>query len=140
VSRALAGLCGLAVLVGLALWLIPDWQVAPTRLRLQSEGQLTAAERLLLEKELFEAENGARSTLALIFGGAALLIGLGVGWRRYETSREQLGHERFAAAVEQLASDRADGTPRTEARLGGFTRSSDSRPIRTTSTGRSWKC
>jgi len=56
----------------------------------------------------------------LILGGAALLIGLGVCWRRYETSHEQRGHERFAAAVEQLASDRADGTPRTEARLGGI--------------------
>src|SRR6202023_1096259 len=29
-------------------------------------------------------------------------------------------HERFARAVEQLASERADGSPRTEARLGGI--------------------
>src|SRR5204862_4799589 len=77
-------------------------------------------ERLLLEKELFQAENAARSTLALILGAGGLLLGMTIVWRRFEASRELLSHERFASAVEQLAAERSDGSPRTETRLGGI--------------------
>ena len=52
-------------------------------------------------------------TLALIFAAGGLLLGLGIAWRRFEVSRELRTHERFARAVEQLASDRSDGSPRT---------------------------
>jgi uncharacterized protein YjbI with pentapeptide repeats len=110
----------LAVLSTLALWKVPEWQLAPARERLLTEEQLTAAERLLIEKELFQAETAARSTLALILGAGGLLLGLAIAWRRYEISRELRSHERFASAVEQLASERADGSPRTETRLAGI--------------------
>src|SRR5207302_6886051 len=75
---------------------------------------------LVLDADVFEAENAARLTLALIFAAGGLLLGLGIVWRRFEISRELRTHERFARAVEQLASDRSDGSPRTEARLGGI--------------------
>ena len=109
----------LVVLAGLALWKVPEWQVAPQRSRLAATSDLSTSDRFLLEKELFQAENAARGTLALILGAAGLLLGLSVAWRRFETSREARSQERFAHAVEQLASERADGSPRTETRLGG---------------------
>jgi len=119
-SRILLFLLLLAVLASLALWLVPQVQLYPARDRLTAETQLLPAERLALENDLFQAENAARSTLALIFAAAGLLLGLGIAWRRYEVSREQRTHERFARAIEQLASERGDGSPRMEARLGGI--------------------
>src|SRR5438128_1177577 len=123
--RRLVGRFGalLVVLVGLAvlaLWKVPELQVAPARERLATEESLSASERLLLDKELFQAENAARSTLALILGAAGLLIGLSAAWRRVEAGREARSQERFGQAIEQLASERADGSPRTETRLGGI--------------------
>src|SRR6185503_12659267 len=74
----------------------------------------------MLENDLFQAENAARSTLALILAASGLLLGLGIAWRRFEISRELRTHERFARSVEQLGSERGDGSARTEARLGGI--------------------
>src|ERR687888_554601 len=104
----------------LALWKVPELQVEPARGRLAAETELSASERLLLDKELFQAENAARSTLAVIVGAAGLLVGLAAAWRRIEAGREARSYERFGQAIEQLASDRADGSPRTETRLGGI--------------------
>jgi uncharacterized protein YjbI with pentapeptide repeats len=119
-GRLLVFFVVLAALAGTSLWLVPQWQLAPAHDRLKSEDQLTAAERLVLDNDLFQAENAARSTLALILAAGGLLLGLGIGWRRLEISRELRTHERFGRAVEQLGSERADGSPRTEARLGGI--------------------
>jgi len=119
-SRILLSLLLLAVLSGVALWQVPQLQVSFARERLSAEAQLLPGERLVLENELFQAENAARSTLALILAAGGLLLGLGIAWRRYEISRELRTHERFARAVEQLASERGDGSPRIEARLGGI--------------------
>src|SRR5207237_158133 len=119
-SRLALLLVLLALLAGLALWKIPEWQLAAAREQLAAEDQLTPSERLLLDKELFQAETGARSTLALILAAGGLLLGLAIAWRRFEISRELRTHERFANAVEQLASERGDGSPRTETRLGGI--------------------
>jgi hypothetical protein len=113
-------LVALAILAGLVLWKVPEWQVAPERYRLAAAPDLSTSDRLLLEKELFQAENAARGTLALILAAAGLLLGLGVAWRRFEIIRQARSQERFAQAVEQLASERADGSPRTETRLGGI--------------------
>ena len=110
----------LGALAAVALWLVPQWQLAPIHERLNSESQLSAAERLVLDADVFQAENAARSTLALILAAGGLLLGLGMGWRRFEIGRELRTHERFARSVEQLASDRSDGSPRTESRLGGI--------------------
>src|SRR5215207_7915079 len=119
-SRLAVELFALALLTGFALWLVPVWQLLPARERLAYESDLSTSERFLLDKELFEAENAARSTLALILGASGLLLGLVIVWRRFEASRELRSHERFAHAVEQLASERADGSTRTETRLGGI--------------------
>jgi len=119
-GRLLVAFVLLAGLAGIALWFVPLWQLQPAHDRLNSEAQLTPAERLVLDNDVFQAENAARSTLALIFAAGGLMLGLGIAWRRFEISRELRTHERFARAVEQLASDRSDGSPRTEARLGGI--------------------
>src|ERR671936_723342 len=50
----------------------------------------------------------------------ALLLGLAAAWRRLEAAREGRSQARFSQAVEQLASERSDGSPRTETRLGGI--------------------
>jgi uncharacterized protein YjbI with pentapeptide repeats len=110
----------LTALAALALWQVPLLQVGAARERLAAEEQLTTSERLVLENDLFQAENAARSTLGLILAAAGLLLGLGIVWRRFEISRELRTHERFARAVEQLGSERGDGSNRTEARLGGI--------------------
>jgi uncharacterized protein YjbI with pentapeptide repeats len=113
------GLVLLAALAAVALWLVPLLQVERPRERLALTEQLQPAERLALEDQLLEAENGARASLALILAAAGLLLGFAIVWRRYEISRELKTHERFARAVEQLGSERADGSARTEARLAG---------------------
>jgi uncharacterized protein YjbI with pentapeptide repeats len=110
----------LAVLAGAALSVVPQLQVAPSRQSLAAQTEIAPAERMALEADLFQAENAARSTLALILAAGGLLLGLGIAWRRFEISRETRTHERFARAVEQLTSERPDGSPRTEARLGGI--------------------
>lgn len=109
-----------ALVASLAIWLVPLWQVLAAREALAQQTGLTPVERVGLENNLFEAENAARSTLALIVAAAGLLLGLGIAWRRFELSRELNSHDRFARAVEQLASDRPNGTARTEIRLGGI--------------------
>src|SRR5215207_10330378 len=83
-SRLAVGLFALALLAGLALWLVPLWQLLPARERLAYEFDLSTSERFLLDKELFEAENAARSTLALILSASGLLLGLVIVWRRFE--------------------------------------------------------
>ena len=110
----------LAALAAVALWVVPIVQVAPARERLALSEQIAPADRLVLENQLFDAENAARSTLALILAGAGVLLGGGIIWRRYEQSRELKTHERFVVAVEQLGAERAGGSPRTEARLAGI--------------------
>jgi uncharacterized protein YjbI with pentapeptide repeats len=105
-SRLVALLVLLALAAAVALWLVPLLEVQ----------QLAAEDPLAL----FEAENAARSTLAIILAAAGLLLAAGIIWRRYEVSRELKAHERFAHAVEQLGAERANGSARTELRLSGI--------------------
>jgi uncharacterized protein YjbI with pentapeptide repeats len=119
-SRLAARLVLLAVLAGVVLWLVPMLQVELARERLALTEQLTAADRLALEHQLLQAENSARATLGAILAAAGVLLGAAIIWRRVEASRELKTHERFARAVEQLGSERADGSARTEVRLGGI--------------------
>jgi uncharacterized protein YjbI with pentapeptide repeats len=119
-SRLAVGLVPLAILAGIALWLVPLLQVEPARERLALTEQIEPADRLALEHQLLNAENGARATLALILAAAGALLGAAIIWRRYEIGRELKTHERFAQAVEHLGSERGDGSARTEARLGGI--------------------
>jgi uncharacterized protein YjbI with pentapeptide repeats len=113
-------LAALAVLAGVALWVVPLLQVEVARERLAAESQLAPAVRLNLEYQLLQVENGTRATLAWIFAAVGLLLATAIIWRRFEISRELKTHERFARAVEQLASERGDGSPRTAMRLGGI--------------------
>ncbi len=115
----MVGIVLLAIVAAAALWLVPVFQVEPARERLAAGTDLAPADRLALENQLFEAENGARATLALILAATGVLLGSAIIWRRFEMSRELKTHERFARAVEQLASERGDGSARVEARLGG---------------------
>jgi uncharacterized protein YjbI with pentapeptide repeats len=119
-GRLVLSLLLLVIVAGVALWLVPILQVEPARAQLESETQLAPADRLVLQNQLFASENSARSTLAIILGAAGLLLAAGIIWRRFEKSRELKTHEQFARAVEQLGSERSDGSPRTEMRLGGI--------------------
>jgi hypothetical protein len=64
---------------GLALWQIPKFQVAPLK---NAKG--------VDAKDVFKAENDARATLAQIFGGFAVLIGLGFAWYNITATAENL--------------------------------------------------
>lgn len=107
---------GLIVLIGifLLLWFLPKWQIKKTG--------------IVRVEDQFSAENEARKTLAQIFGGAAIIIGLIFSWQTIESQRktlelqrddlniakEQQITERFTRAIEQLGSEKL------EVRLGGI--------------------
>lgn len=65
-------------------------------------------------KDLAAAENNYRATLAQIFGGLALLLGLYFTWGNLVTAKEGQITERFTRAIEQLGNDKM------EIRLGGI--------------------
>jgi len=98
----------------LAFQYIPHYQVAQFNITNQ--------------KDLADAENSYRATLAQIFGGVAIGIGLYYTWRRIGIAEEDLKAtqenlkiaqegqitERFTRAIEQL------GNEKIEIRLGGI--------------------
>lgn len=104
----------LVVFLLLALQYIPHYQVAQFNITSQ--------------KDLADAEISYRATLAQIFGGVAIAIGLYYTWRRIGIAEEDLKTtqknlkvaqegqitERFTRAVDQL------GNPSMEIRLGGI--------------------
>lgn len=65
-------------------------------------------------KDLADAENNYRATLAQIFGGFALLLGLYFTWRNLVIAKEGQITERFTRAIEQF------GNEKTEIKLGGI--------------------
>ena len=93
---------------------VPHWQVAQFG--------------IATPKDLADAENSYRATLAQIFGGVAIAVGIYYTWRRITIAEEDLKAtqknleiaqegqitERFTRAVEQL------GNPAMEIRLGGI--------------------
>lgn len=94
------------VLVGVALWKVPQFQVANLKLS---------------DKERIELEDKTRGTLAQIFGGITVLGGLFVtargvaaAWRTVQVNEEGQITERFTRAIDQLGSDKL------EIRLGGI--------------------
>ena len=113
------GLLLAGAFVGLALWLIPQWQLAASRTRVDGTADLQAVQRLGLERDLFDSENAARGTLTLILSATVLFAGAHQVWRKLGNRRDDRTHERFAVAIEQLGSERVDGSPRTETRLAG---------------------
>lgn len=65
-------------------------------------------------KDLADAENSYRATLAQIFGGFALLLGLYFTWGNLVTAKEGQITERFTRAIEQF------GNEKMEIKLGGI--------------------
>jgi len=96
----------LVALLLLALQYVPHIQVAQFNITNQ--------------KDLADAENSYRATLAQIFGGIAIAIGLYYTWQRNNIAQEGQITERFTRAVEQLGAVDKDGNPAIEIRLGGI--------------------
>jgi uncharacterized protein YjbI with pentapeptide repeats len=96
----------LVMLLLLALQYIPHYQVAQFNITNQ--------------KDIADAENSYRATLAQIFGGIAVLIGLYFAWQRNNITQEGQITERFTRAVDQLGAIDKDGNPAIEIRLGGI--------------------
>lgn len=103
------------------LWVVPAWQIASLK-------------TILGPKDYYELENDTRTTLAQIVGGAVVLAGLYITWRRLSAtektveatwrsvnvSQEGQITGRFTQAIDQLGSNRPDGVPKLEIRLGGI--------------------
>lgn len=95
------------------LWKVPQWQ----------------ANKLsdVSSKERFDRENAARTTLAQIIGGIAVLAGFYATVKNIRLSQEsfalaQQGQitDRFTKAIEQLGAVDASGKKKLEVRLGGI--------------------
>ncbi len=78
-------------------------------------------------QDVFKAENDARTTLAQIIGGFAVLVGLGFAWKNIAASTKNLEltrdgqvTDRFYKAIEQLGATGHEGNPKLELRLGGI--------------------
>jgi uncharacterized protein YjbI with pentapeptide repeats len=97
---------GLAI-VGLVLWIVPQWQVA------------RIAPTVAEPKERLQLENQLRTTLAQIAGGFGLLVGLMATWQGLLTTQEGQITDRFTRATEQLGSV-TENKPRMEVRVGGI--------------------
>lgn len=98
---------------GFALWYTPKWQ-------LHDAGIKEPRERI-------ELENKLRATLAQTLGGAIVLIGLFLAWKRItatertvEVSKQGQITERFTRAINQLGASHANGGKKLEIRLGGI--------------------
>lgn len=96
----------LVVFLLLALQYIPHLQVAQFNITNQ--------------KDLADAENSYRATLAQIFGGIAIGISLYYTWQRNNIAQEGQITERFTRAVDQLGAIDKDGNSAIEIRLGGI--------------------
>jgi hypothetical protein len=106
---------GSVVVLILAVWLIPQWQV-------ESYNESLAVEEKIPPERLLSLENEYRKTVAQIIGGAVLLVGLYFTYRRIAAadrsvriSQEGQITERYTRAVDQ-----DDGSKRLEVRLGGI--------------------
>jgi hypothetical protein len=92
---------------------------------------LSAAERLTLEKDLLQYETDNRikiwSAIVQAIGGSVLLMGLFFSDQNRRATQAQLDIDRqgqltnrFTQATNQLGEQLSDGTPNIEARLGGI--------------------
>ncbi len=102
------GLAVAYIVIG-ALYGIPKWQADHFRSLISSTQRENVVAEPLKAKELFEIENEARKTLAQIFGGLFVLIGIYLAFRRQTVAEETLRvtergqiTDRFTKAIEQL--------------------------------------
>jgi uncharacterized protein YjbI with pentapeptide repeats len=111
VRRAIV-ILGLACVVFLAVWKLPEWPVL-------------AWKAFLTPKDLIELENQTRQTLIQVIAGAAIVAGLYLVWRRM-TATEHLAGEALATVREGQLTDRFSravqqfGSDKVEIRLGGI--------------------
>ena len=91
----------LLVVIFVGLWKIPQMQLP--------------GEKETLQKERLQLENEFRKTLAQIIGGAFILLGAFLAWKRITIAQEGQITERFTRAIGQLG-DRKN----LEVRLGGI--------------------
>ncbi len=99
-------------IVLLALWVIPQYQVAPLQERMKA---VTNPEKLAdLEKERIVTENSIRTGMIQGIGGVLVAITAFVGYKNYQAALEKNTAERFSKAVEQLGNDNI------HVRLGGI--------------------
>jgi Type II secretion system (T2SS), protein M/Pentapeptide repeats (8 copies) len=112
------GVSVVLIVVILAIWKIPQRQLAPLKAKIQRErANLTALERLKLEHDARKLENDARTTLLQAVGGLVLLIGLYFTAKTWRTAQEGQVTDRFTRAINQLGEV---GPEKLAVRLGGI--------------------
>jgi Right handed beta helix region len=119
-KKLLLGLgVGMALIVAiLAVWKIPQWQLAPLKAKIQRErNSLQPQDRLKLEYDARKLENDARTTLLQAVGGLALLIGLYFTAKTWRTTQEGQVTDRFTKAINQIGEG---GPEKLALRLGGI--------------------
>jgi uncharacterized protein YjbI with pentapeptide repeats len=114
------------ILVPLALWKVPQWQVEPLQAQIEAlrSPRPTAStpqpkpadpEKIAaLEKSRIDAENATRTWLVQGAVGIFAAATAFVAWLNYQATQEKQAAERFSKSVEQLGSDNI------HVRLGGI--------------------
>jgi hypothetical protein len=112
------GVILILLLVVLAVWKIPQRQLAPLKAKIQRErNSLQPQDRLKLEHDARKLENDARTALLQAVDGLALLIGLYFTARTWRTNQEGQITDRFTKAINQLGET---GPEKLAIRLGGI--------------------
>lgn len=114
------------ILVSLALWKVPQWQVEPLQAQIEAMRSPTPIastpqprpadpEKIAaLEKSRIDAENATRTWLVQGAVGIFAAATAFVAWLNYQVTQEKQAAERFSKSVEQLGSDNI------HVRLGGI--------------------
>ena len=104
-KKLLLGLGASVVLlvVILAVWKIPQRQLAPLKAKIQRErGTLRPPERLKLEHDARKLEHDVRTAMVQALGGVLVVIGLIFTAKTWLTTREGQITDRFTKAINQL--------------------------------------
>lgn len=87
----------------LALWGVPQYQVAPLQQRMKA---VSNREKLAdLEKERIALENSIRTGMIQAIGGMLVAITAFIAYKNYRAALEKNTAERFSKAVEHLGND-----------------------------------
>jgi hypothetical protein len=106
------------IVVILAVWKIPQRQLAPLKAKIHRErNSLQPQDRLKLESDARKLQNDARTALIQAIGGLALLIGLYFTAKTLRTTQEGQITDRFSKAINQLGET---GPENLAIRLGGI--------------------
>jgi hypothetical protein len=106
------------IVVILAVWKIPQRQLAPLKAKIQRErNNLQPQDRLKLEHDARKLENDARTALIQAVGGLVLFISLYFTAKAWRTAQEGQITDRFTKAINQLGEA---GPENLALRLGGI--------------------